>query len=138
MNTALPIAAAVLLAREERIPGHGAHHAHADVLAGSGLVEIALGLEVDGGQGGGLLARAGDGPDVLARASYDGRPGHPVLLGRHHWAAVSQSAVGDRGARDLLATSDTVLVECGDLATGADVDRPSETSGPTVDQRPPP
>lgn len=85
-----------------------------------------------------VLATAGDGPDVLARASYDGRPGHPVLLGRHHWAAVSQSAVGDRGARDLLATSDTVLVECGDLATGADVDRPSETSGPTVDQRPRP
>jgi CTP:molybdopterin cytidylyltransferase MocA len=63
-----------------------------------------------------------DAEDVLARATYEGRPGHPVLLGRAHWAGVIESAVGDRGARDYLATHDVEPVECGDLATGLDVD----------------
>ncbi|MBS2939416.1 nucleotidyltransferase family protein [Nocardioides sp. J2M5] len=62
------------------------------------------------------------GSDVLARAAYDGVPGHPVLIGRDHWAGVRESATGDRGARDYLATHDVTLVECGDLATGLDVD----------------
>lgn len=59
---------------------------------------------------------------VLARASYDGRAGHPVLLGRDHWAGVVASAAGDRGARDYLAGHMVFLVECGDLATGRDID----------------
>jgi len=62
------------------------------------------------------------GPAALARATYDGRPGHPVLLGRDHWAGVVQTAVGDYGARAYLADRDVTLVECGDLATGRDVD----------------
>jgi CTP:molybdopterin cytidylyltransferase MocA len=61
--------------------------------------------------------------DVLARATYDGRPGHPVLLGRAHWQPVLDSATGDEGARGDLASHDHVVVECGDLAAGADVDR---------------
>lgn len=68
-------------------------------------------------------------PDVLARASYDGVPGHPVLIGSDHWAGVVEAATGDRGARDFLTRREVVLVECGDLATGVDVDaRP----GPNV------
>ena len=68
------------------------------------------------------LVAASTGPGVLARAAYDGVPGHPVLIGRDHWAGVVETATGDRGARDYLATHDVALVECGDLATGADVD----------------
>ncbi|KQV71698.1 molybdopterin-guanine dinucleotide biosynthesis protein MobA [Nocardioides sp. Root122] len=68
------------------------------------------------------LLGAVTGPDVLARAAYDGVPGHPVLLGRDHWAGVVASATGDRGARDYLAAHEVALVECGDLASGADVD----------------
>jgi CTP:molybdopterin cytidylyltransferase MocA len=68
-----------------------------------------------------LLAQA-DEPSVLARAVFDGRPGHPVLLGRNHWAGVLESASGDEGARTYLAAHDVVGVECADLATGADVD----------------
>ncbi len=68
-----------------------------------------------------VIARA-DGPVSLARASYDGAPGHPVLLGRDHWSGVIETAVGDRGARDYLAGRDVTLVECGDLATGQDLD----------------
>lgn len=76
------------------------------------------------------LLAAGGGPDVLRRAAYDGRPGHPVLLGREHWPGVLRTAYGDRGARDYLAAHVHELVECGDLATGEDVDRP-----PTNGQR---
>ena len=65
---------------------------------------------------------AGADAATLRRATYDGRPGHPVLIGRDHWAGVSQTAVGDRGARDYLAAHDVETVECGDLATGVDVD----------------
>lgn len=64
------------------------------------------------------------GPEVLARATYGGVLGHPVLLGRDHWAAVREGAAGDAGARGYLAGHDVTLVECGDLATGRDVDRP--------------
>lgn len=64
----------------------------------------------------------GVGAGSLARAAYDGTPGHPVLLGRDHWAAVRGAATGDRGARGYLAGADVALVECGDLATGRDVD----------------
>ena len=67
---------------------------------------------------------AATGPQVLARAAYAGEPGHPVLLGRDHWAAVAESATGDRGARDYLAAHDVTLVECGDLATGRRPGRP--------------
>ncbi|WP_248579734.1 nucleotidyltransferase family protein [Nocardioides sp. InS609-2] len=73
---------------------------------------------------------AGSGPAVLARASYDGRPGHPVLIGRDHWSRIIGIASGDAGARDYLATRDVTLVACGDLATGQDVDRPTSGQRP--------
>lgn len=63
-------------------------------------------------------------PDALARAGYRGVHGHPVLLGRDHWKGVLETADGDRGARDYLNNHDVVLVECGDLASGLDVDTP--------------
>jgi nicotine blue oxidoreductase len=70
---------------------------------------------------------AAAGPDVLARAAYGGRPGHPVLLGRAHWTAVRAAAVGDAGARGYLAgRTDVALVECGDLAVADDVDTPEQ------------
>ncbi len=71
-----------------------------------------------------VLERLGHDEGTLGRASYDGVPGHPVLLGRAHWEGVVTSAQGDRGARDYLSLHRPVLVECGDLATGRDVDTP--------------
>lgn len=65
---------------------------------------------------------AGTGAGSLARATYDGAPGHPVLLGRVHWAGVLDTATGDRGARDYLEAHEPLSIECGDLATGVDVD----------------
>ena len=72
----------------------------------------------------GRLVAAADGPDSLARATYGGTPGHPVVIGRHHWAEVCATATGDRGARDYLDAHDHLTVESGDLASGRDVDAP--------------
>ncbi len=68
---------------------------------------------------------AGADRAALIRTTYDGRPGHPVVLGREHWFGVRAAAVGDLGARAYLANPALVEVECGDLATGKDVDRPA-------------
>jgi CTP:molybdopterin cytidylyltransferase MocA len=67
------------------------------------------------------VIEAGSGPAALSRATYDGSPGHPVLLGRDHWDGVIETAVGDQGARAYLADHAVTLVECGDLASGRDV-----------------
>jgi CTP:molybdopterin cytidylyltransferase MocA len=73
-----------------------------------------------------LVAQARSaGPGGLTRATYDGRPGHPVVLGRDHWAGVVASARGDAGARGYLAGRDVVLVECGAVGDGRDVDEPT-------------
>ncbi|WP_103350191.1 NTP transferase domain-containing protein [Amycolatopsis sp. CA-128772] len=80
-----------------------------------------------------VLARVAThaGETTVARAAYDGTPGHPVLLGRRWWAEIAAGARGDRGARDWLATrEDLTLVECGDLGSGRDVDRPGDLPGP--------
>ena len=69
-----------------------------------------------------VLAEAAAGPGCLARAVHGGAPGHPVLLGRDHLAAVLATLVGDHGAQSYLEAHGAVTVECGDLATGRDVD----------------
>ncbi|MCZ2858935.1 nucleotidyltransferase family protein [Blastococcus sp. VKM Ac-2987] len=63
-------------------------------------------------------------PDALAVATYDGVRGHPVLLGRDHWAGVGETATGDEGARRYLAGRDVVEVDCTGLADPADLDVP--------------
>ena len=68
----------------------------------------------------------GGGPDALVRAAYDGRPGHPVLLGRDHWAGIAAGARGDQGAREYFRAHPPTPCECGDLASGRDVDRPED------------
>jgi molybdenum cofactor cytidylyltransferase/nicotine blue oxidoreductase len=63
-------------------------------------------------------------PDALAVATYDGVRGHPVLLGREHWAGVAASATGDEGARRYLAASAVTEVDCTGLADPVDLDVP--------------
>ncbi|BBY28603.1 nucleotidyltransferase family protein [Mycolicibacterium sediminis] len=59
----------------------------------------------------------------LARATYGGRPGHPVVVSAEHWQALTATLHGDEGARAFLSgRADVIAVECGDLATGEDVD----------------
>jgi CTP:molybdopterin cytidylyltransferase MocA len=76
------------------------------------------------------VTRVADCDSTLAAASYNGRRGHPVLLAREHWNAVRESASGDRGARDYLASKgdEVALVEVADVATDIDLDEPSEVT----------
>ena len=72
-----------------------------------------------------VLDASGRAPDALVRSVYDGRPGHPVYVGSDHFDALLASLAGDRGAASFLASrTDLVTVECGDLASGRDVDEP--------------
>ena len=57
------------------------------------------------------------------RATYEGRPGHPVLLGPVQMRAIAQLR-GDHGARDVLQGGPTV--ECGRLSARRDVDTPED------------
>jgi CTP:molybdopterin cytidylyltransferase MocA len=57
-----------------------------------------------------------------ARAVYDGRPGHPVVLGPQQIRAL-RGLTGDRGAREIL---DGPLVEMGDLDAARDLDTPED------------
>ena len=54
-----------------------------------------------------------------ARAVYNGRPGHPVVLGPAQLRALRELS-GDRGARGLLGTGPEI--ECAELCSGRDVD----------------
>lgn len=75
-----------------------------------------------------VLAAAGSG---LARAVYRGRPGHPVVIAAEHWPALRATLTGDQGARAFLSSrADVVAVECGDLASGVDIDEPVD--GPSA------
>ncbi|GAA4590635.1 CTP:molybdopterin cytidylyltransferase MocA [Actinoplanes octamycinicus] len=65
-------------------------------------------------------------PDACAMGGYRGRRGHPVLLGREHWAGVAAVATGDRGARDYLRAHEVLVVEVGDVADDTDLDRPGD------------
>jgi CTP:molybdopterin cytidylyltransferase MocA len=66
-------------------------------------------------------------PDALAVATYDGVRGHPVLIGREHWAGVVETATGDEGARRYLAAHDVTEVDCTGLADPTDLDVPPTT-----------
>lgn len=69
-----------------------------------------------------VLGAATAGPQVLARASYDGAPGHPVLIGADHLDAVLAEATADRGASAYLRRHHVLAVPCEDLASGQDRD----------------
>jgi CTP:molybdopterin cytidylyltransferase MocA len=100
------------------------------VLAGGGApVTAAVLLLVDTpGVSAEAVRRLADGADggALRAATYQGRRGYPVLVGRDHWAGMSVLASGDVGARAYLsAHSDLVVpVSCEDVADGAEYDIP--------------
>jgi CTP:molybdopterin cytidylyltransferase MocA len=58
----------------------------------------------------------------LVQAVYGGVPGHPAAITLSHFAALSATLDGDRGARPYLVTHGVVEVECSDLWSGADID----------------
>ena len=66
------------------------------------------------------------------RATYDGRPGHPVVLGPEQLRAVRRLR-GDHGARELLG--DGPAIECGQLCSGRDVDTQHDLEAIRVETR---
>ncbi|MEV0461946.1 NTP transferase domain-containing protein [Nocardia tengchongensis] len=73
-----------------------------------------------------VIAAARASESGLARAFFGATPGHPVVLGRQHWAGVRASAEGNSGAGTYLRQrADMVCVTCDDLATGIDRDYPA-------------
>jgi molybdenum cofactor cytidylyltransferase len=60
-----------------------------------------------------------------ARAVYEGKPGHPVVLGRVYFDAVAELE-GDIGARELLRRIGVHRIECAHLCSAIDVDTPAD------------
>lgn len=99
-------------------------------LAAAGDADYAVVLTVDTPDVGAgvvdrVLTAARGAPSGIARAVYEGRPGHPVVIADRHWPDLVRTLRGDDGARGFLAArSDVVTVDCADLATGLDIDAP--------------
>ncbi|MFJ8545009.1 NTP transferase domain-containing protein [Streptomyces sp. NPDC093586] len=96
-------------------------------LAGTGARAALVSLVDQPGIGAEAVARVHAGyrdETSLVSAAYAGVRGHPVLLGAAHWAGVTATATGDRGARAYLREheGDIALVECGDVARPYDID----------------
>ena len=69
-----------------------------------------------------VIRQTPPGTASLARVTYGGRPGHPVLIGRDHLETIMVGLTGDSGAKGYLARHGAHSVECGDLASGQDHD----------------
>jgi CTP:molybdopterin cytidylyltransferase MocA len=65
------------------------------------------------------------GSQARARAVYDGRPGHPVVLGSAYFGAVAEIE-GDVGARELLRSIGVKKIECSHLCSAVDIDTPAD------------
>jgi CTP:molybdopterin cytidylyltransferase MocA len=74
-----------------------------------------------------VVAAREDGVQAV-RATYDGVPGHPVLIERSLFAAVLELR-GDTGARDVLRDARVADVACDGLGDPADVDTPDDLRG---------
>ncbi|CAO5156528.1 molybdenum cofactor cytidylyltransferase [Frankia sp. AiPs1] len=78
------------------------------------------------------------------RATYQGIPGHPVLLTRTIWPEVASWARGDVGARAWLRAhpGEVGLIACDGLGSSDDLDTPAELAAlrdrPTSEDRPRP
>ena len=67
-------------------------------------------------------------PGRITRASYAGRPGHPVVMSLPDLLAAAGAATGDSAGRAFLAAEAHRVdrVECGDIARGEDIDVPGD------------
>jgi CTP:molybdopterin cytidylyltransferase MocA len=63
-------------------------------------------------------------PQALVCATYGGRRGHPMLLGRAHWPGIATLARVDVGARPYLTAhaADVLDVSCDGVARDDDID----------------
>jgi CTP:molybdopterin cytidylyltransferase MocA len=71
-----------------------------------------------------VIAARGSGAKAV-RATYGGKPGHPVLLESELFGRL-RDVTGDHGARNVLLSVSPTEVPCGDLGGGEDVDTPAQ------------
>jgi molybdenum cofactor cytidylyltransferase len=71
-----------------------------------------------------VIDARGEGAAAV-RATYNGEPGHPVLL-EHALFDRLRDVSGDHGVRNLLLSVPTHEVPCEDLGGGEDVDTPAQ------------
>lgn len=64
-------------------------------------------------------------PERIALPFYNGKRGHPVIIGRHFWPALCQLD-GDQGAKNLIAANldRCDILDCGDAGVLCDADTP--------------
>lgn len=65
-------------------------------------------------------------PTTVRQARFDGRPGHPVVVGAELIASLADSLGGGAGARRWLDAHGVEWIDCDDLFDGADIDTPAE------------
>ena len=58
----------------------------------------------------------------LIQSIYGNEVGHPVIIGREHWAALITELVGDVGAKNYLRKNNALQVALGEFASGTDLD----------------
>lgn len=73
-----------------------------------------------------LALKAARGAHAVARPTYEGRGGHPPLVGRSLWSALAGCAGVDGGARTVLAAADMLHVPVDDAGVVRDVDTPAD------------
>lgn len=63
---------------------------------------------------------------ALVAATYGQRRGHPVVLGRDHWAGVASLASADVGTRAYLTAhaASVQVVDCADISDDSELDLP--------------
>jgi CTP:molybdopterin cytidylyltransferase MocA len=83
------------------------------------------------------IVEEADSPAPAGRATYGGRPGHPVLVKRELYAALA-GLRGDAGAREVLARAGVRELECGRLCRPDDVDTPDDLRAITAGDPEPP
>ena len=65
-----------------------------------------------------LLAHQGR----LIQSTYGSEIGHPVVIGREHWAALITELVGDVGAKNYLHKNNALQVSLSDFSDATDLD----------------
>jgi molybdenum cofactor cytidylyltransferase len=69
----------------------------------------------------------GEGREIVRAVTADGRPGHPVLIGRRFFEEL-RGLTGDQGARSVVAAAADFVVEVPTTGDGAlvDLDTPED------------
>jgi CTP:molybdopterin cytidylyltransferase MocA len=121
-----------------RVDLHGARVVVCDDWAEGQSASLRAGVDAAGSEAEAVVVTLGDQPHIAARAvaavvaarggdaqavraTYDGTPGHPVLIERDLFGALRQLS-GDVGARDVLRGARVRDVPCDGLGGPGDVD----------------